>query len=72
MVHIQAVLVGIHSLAGAAVASMGLTEAVVLVELAVEEVMRAARMGFAVLVVGLGERLAVVGSRPFRSLAVVG
>lgn len=72
VVRIQAVLVGIHSLAGVAVVSKGQMEAAVLVELAVEEAMRVARMGFAVPVVGLGERLAVVGSRLFHSLVVAG
>ena len=68
MVRIQAVVADIRSPAEAAVASMGLTEAAVLVGLAVVEVMKAARMGFAV----LGERLAVVGSRLFHSLVVAG
>ena len=72
MVRSQAVAAGIHSLAGVAVASKGQMEAVVLVGLAVAEVMRAARMGFAVPVVGLGERLAVGGSRLLHSLAAVG
>jgi len=72
VVHVRAVAAGIHSLAEAAVVSKGQMEAAVLVELAVEEAMRVARMGFAVPVVGLGERLAVVGSRLLRSLAVAG
>jgi len=72
VVRIQAVVADIRSPAEAAVASMGLTEAAVLVGLAVVEVMKAARMGFAVLVVGLGERLAEGGSRLLHSLAVAG
>jgi len=68
VVRSQGVAAGIHSLAGVAVASKGQMEAVVLVGLAVAEVRRAARMGFA----ALGERLAVVGSRLFHSLVVAG
>jgi hypothetical protein len=70
VVRIQAGLAGIRSLVVVAVASMGLMEAVVLAGL-VAEGMTAARMGFGVLEVVLEERLAVVGNRPFHSLAVV-